>query len=84
MLRILKSLVLVADLATQTRKPMRRSLLPESVERYVTREVTVVTPLQARLRAETAKLPNAGMQISADQGALLALLVRMIGARLAL
>jgi predicted O-methyltransferase YrrM len=34
-----------------------------------------------RLRAETAKLPQAGMQIGADQAAFLALLVRSIGAR---
>jgi predicted O-methyltransferase YrrM len=63
---------------------MRRSLLPEDVERYVTSQVTVETPLQSRLRAETSCLPQGGMQISADQGALLALLVRMIGARRAL
>lgn len=63
---------------------MRRSLLPEAVERYVTSQVTVETPLQARLRAETSRLSQGGMQISADQGALLALLVRMIGARRAL
>ena len=63
---------------------MRRSLLPEAVERYVTSEVTVETPLQSRLRKETSRLRQGGMQISADQGALLALLVRMIGARRAL
>jgi predicted O-methyltransferase YrrM len=34
-----------------------------------------------RLREETAKLPMAGMQISPDQGQLLAFLVRLIGAR---
>ena len=34
-----------------------------------------------RLRAETATLPQAGMQIGADQAAFLALLVRGIGAR---
>jgi predicted O-methyltransferase YrrM len=37
-----------------------------------------------RLRAETAALPQAGMQIGPDQGALLALLVRLLGARQAL
>jgi predicted O-methyltransferase YrrM len=60
---------------------MRRSLLPEAVERYVADQMTPQTSLQQRLRAETAKLPNGGMQISADQGALFALLVRTIGAR---
>ena len=63
---------------------MRRSLLPEAVERYVADQMTPQTALQQRLRAETAKLPNGGMQISADQGALFALLVRTIGARRAL
>ena len=63
---------------------MRRSLLPEAVERYVADQLTPQTALQQRLRAETAKLPNGGMQISADQGALFALLVRTIGARRAL
>ena len=63
---------------------MSRSLLPEAVERYVTRDVTRETPLQKRLRAETARLPQGGMQIGADQGALLAFLVRTIGAKHAL
>jgi len=33
------------------------------------------------LREETAELPNAGMQIAPEEGAVLAMLVRMIGAR---
>jgi caffeoyl-CoA O-methyltransferase len=37
-----------------------------------------------RVRAETAVMPSAGMQVSADQGALIELLVRLIGARDAL
>ena len=60
---------------------MARSLLPEAVERYVGFLIAKETPLQRRLRAETAKLPMAGMQIGADQGALLMLLVRLIGAK---
>jgi predicted O-methyltransferase YrrM len=63
---------------------MARTLLPAKVERYVTEEITRETPLQKRLRAETARLPQGGMQIGADQGALLALLVGSIGARMAL
>jgi predicted O-methyltransferase YrrM len=35
----------------------------------------------ARLREETAKLPESMMQISPDQGAFMALLVKLIGAR---
>ena len=63
---------------------MARSLFPPKVERYVTEEITRETPIQKRLRAETARLPQGGMQIGADQGALLALLVRSIDARMAL
>jgi len=39
------------------------------------------SPVKRRLREETAKLPQAGMQISAHQGQQIALLVRAIGAR---
>src|SRR5436305_11736576 len=60
-----------------------RSLVPEPIERYVS-EFTRETPLQRRLHAETAALPRARMQIGPDQGALLALLVRLTGARRAL
>jgi len=58
-----------------------RSLLPDEVERYVGEVITKETPLQERLRAETAKLPMSMMQIGPDQGVLLALLVRLIGAK---
>ncbi len=63
---------------------MSRSLFPAKVERYVTEEIARETSVQKRLRAETARLPQGGMQIGADQGALLALLARSIGARMAL
>ncbi len=39
------------------------------------------SPVKRRLRDETAKLPRAGMQISAHQGQQIALLARTIGAR---
>ena len=39
------------------------------------------SPLKRRLREETAKMPQAGMQISAHQGQQIALLARAIGAR---
>ena len=64
--------------------PMSRSLLPEAVERYVALDMTRESDVQKRLRAETARLPQAGMQIGPDQGALLALLARTIGARRAI
>lgn len=38
----------------------------------------------ARLRAETMKLPRAGMQISPEQGQFMALLLKLMGARLVL
>ena len=38
----------------------------------------------ARLRAETMKLPRAGMQISPEQGQFMALLIKLMGARLVL
>jgi len=60
---------------------MTRSLLPEAVARYVSHTITRETPVQRRLRALTARLPEGGMQIGPDLGALLALLVRSIGAR---
>src|SRR5205085_11007431 len=60
-----------------------RSLVPEPIERYVS-EYIRETPLQQRLRAETAALPRGRMQIGPDEGALLALLVRLTGARKAL
>ena len=48
----------------------KRSLLPDAVERYVAQAATRETPLQQRLRAETALLPEANMQIGPDQAAL--------------
>lgn len=63
---------------------MSRTLLPEAVERYVTQEIARETDVQRRLRAETAGMPHGGMQIGADQGALLALLVKLVGARRAI
>ncbi|MBL8670330.1 MAG: class I SAM-dependent methyltransferase [Alphaproteobacteria bacterium] len=61
-----------------------RSLLPDAVARYVEDMTRAQTAAQARLRAETAKLPQAGMQIGSDQAALLAMLVRLTGARRAI
>jgi len=58
-----------------------RSLLPEAVDDYLRTVVVRESPLQQRLRAETARLPMGGMQIGADQGVLLAFLVRLIGAK---
>jgi predicted O-methyltransferase YrrM len=58
-----------------------RSLLPAALDDYVRTTGARETDVQRRLREETARLPEAGMQIGADEAALLALLVRMLGAR---
>jgi predicted O-methyltransferase YrrM len=63
---------------------MSRTLLPGDVEHYIATDLSRETPIQRRLRAETARMPGAGMQIGADQGALLAMLIRIMGARRAL
>jgi predicted O-methyltransferase YrrM len=61
-----------------------RSLVPEAIARYVGEVFSQETPLQRRLRAETAVLPRGGMQIGPDQGAFFALLIRLTGVRRAL
>jgi predicted O-methyltransferase YrrM len=60
---------------------MKRTLLPDAVEDYVSVEMTRETPVLQALRTETAALPDAEMQIGADQGAFMALLVRLMGAQ---
>jgi predicted O-methyltransferase YrrM len=66
---------------SRTAPTPRRTLLPEPVERYVREQMSPETPVQRQLRAETASLPGSQMQIGADEGAFLAMLVRLIGAR---
>jgi len=61
-----------------------RSFLPESVDDYLRTVIAKESPVQQRLRAETARLPQGGMQIGADQGVLLAFLARLVGARKAI
>ena len=58
-----------------------RSLLPQAVDDYLRTVVARESPLQQRLRDETAKLPMGGMQIGADQGQFMALLAKLTGAR---
>lgn len=52
-----------------------------AMEAFLTDTLSHETADQRALRLETAAMPNAMMQISPDQGAVLALLVRLIGAR---
>jgi len=61
-----------------------RSFLPESVDDYLRTVVAKESPVLQRLRAETARLPQGGMQIGADQGVLLAFLARLVGTRRAI
>jgi caffeoyl-CoA O-methyltransferase len=59
----------------------RTELLPRAVYDYVLKSSSREPEVLAELRAATAHLPNSVMQIGADQGQLMALLVRLIGAR---
>jgi predicted O-methyltransferase YrrM len=59
----------------------RTEFISEKITDYIVAHSLRDTPLLAELRAETAKLPDAGMQIPAEQGQFLALLVNAIGAR---
>ncbi len=61
-----------------------RSFLPEAVDDYLRTVVAKEFPVQQRLRTETSRLPQGGMQIGADQGRMLAFLVRLVGARTAI
>jgi predicted O-methyltransferase YrrM len=63
---------------------IKRSLLPDAVERYVAQVATRETEIQQRLRKETEKLPSANMQLGPDQGAFLSWLAQLIRARYAL
>ena len=55
--------------------------LTEALYRYVVDHTGPEHPVLAELRAATAGIPHAGMQIGTDQGRLMALLVKLLGAR---
>ncbi len=55
--------------------------LSDDLAAYVVRVGTREPDVLARLREETAAMPQHGMQIAPEQGAFLALLVELIGAR---
>jgi predicted O-methyltransferase YrrM len=60
----------------------RRTLaLTDALYAYLLEVSLCEPPILARLRAETAALPEGGMQIAPEQGQFMALLVRLIGAR---
>jgi predicted O-methyltransferase YrrM len=55
--------------------------LSDELHAYVVQFGVREPPILTRLREETARLPEQDMQIAPEQGALMALLVEMIGAR---
>lgn len=59
----------------------RAPFLPEKISRYIAQHSVREPQVLRELRAATAKLPMAGMQIGADQGQFMAILVRMLGAK---
>src|SRR3954469_18333302 len=58
--------------------------LPDDVHDYLLRSGVREPETLARLRAETAALPNAQMQIAPEQGAFMGWLVELLGVRRAL
>ena len=58
--------------------------IDQKVREYLLDHSLREPPAAAELRAATAKLPHAGMQISPEQGQLMALLAQAIGARRAI
>lgn len=59
----------------------RSAFLDERIQRYITETTVEEHPLLARLRAETAPMPGAGMQIGSDQGRFMQWLAALTGAR---
>lgn len=62
----------------------KANFLDDALYEYILSVSLRDDPLLAKLRAETAAMPMAVMQIAPDQGQLMALLVRLIGARRAI
>jgi len=60
---------------------VRTFTLPEELHTYLLSVSVRQTDLMRRLRDETAAMPRGGMQISAEQGQFMTLLVELIGAR---
>jgi predicted O-methyltransferase YrrM len=63
----------------------RRTLqVTDAVYEYLVHATLREPPILAKLREETAKMPNADLQIAPEQGQLMALLVELVGARRAI
>ena len=59
----------------------RAPFLPEKISRYIAEHAVREAPVLRELRKATAPVKWSGMQIGADQGNLMALLVRLMGAK---
>jgi caffeoyl-CoA O-methyltransferase len=59
----------------------RAAFLPEKIARYIVEHSVREPQILRELRAATASVPYSGMQIGADQGQFMALLVQAIGAK---
>src|SRR5436190_747059 len=59
----------------------RQLAITDELHRYILANSLREPPLLARLRAETSKLAHATMQIGPEQGQLMALLAKLIGAK---
>jgi len=68
----------------ETAMTTRTLQVDETLQRYIDSHSLREHPAQTALREATRAQPHAGMQIGADQGQFMALLVRLIGARRAL
>jgi len=56
-------------------------LLPDNLKRYVAENWVHEPNTLAKLREETSQMPNSGMQIGPDQGVLMGILAKLIGAK---
>lgn len=61
--------------------PTKSSFLDPAVGEYILETTVREAPILRQLREETARMPNARMQIGPEQGQLMALLAHAIGAR---
>jgi predicted O-methyltransferase YrrM len=56
-------------------------LVDDQLAQYLDATNRAETPVQVKLRADTGRMSNAGMQIGANQGSFMAFLIGLIGAR---
>src|SRR5688572_3941847 len=60
---------------------VRTITMTDTLHEYLVGVTMKLTDAQKRLRAETAEMPNAGMQISPEQGQFMAILTKLTGAK---